>query len=330
MGRWALRFGILITALGLVLGAVFAWAWAEYVKAGPLIRDVTVVIEPGSGVNAIAGQLKRAGIITDARIFRLGVRVEKLQARLRAGEFSFPAGTSMQGAADVLVNGKTVVRRLTVAEGLSTTEVLAQINATAGLTGLATADGAGGEGRLLPETYHFSFGDDRADLVKRMRADMDKALADLWPKRQEGLPLKTATEALILASIVEKETGVAAERPLVAAVFINRLNRGMRLQSDPTVAYGLTEGAGPLGRGLTRSDLKSETAYNTYVISGLPPGPIANPGRAALQAVLNPAETKALYFVADGTGGHAFARTLDEHNRNVRKWRKIERERKGR
>ncbi len=202
---------------------------------------------------------------------------------------------------------------------------------------VAAAEGLSGEtgpvppeGSLLPETYHYSWNDDRAALVERMQTGMEVVLAELWPERAEGLPINTPEEAVILASIVEKETGVAEERPLVASVFVNRLKRGMRLQSDPTVVYGLTNGQRPLGRTLTFRDLDRPSPYNTYTNGGLPPGPIANPGRAALEAVLHPAESRYLYFVADGTGGHAFAKTLVEHNRNVAKWRKIQRQQRWR
>jgi len=180
----------------------------------------------------------------------------------------------------------------------------------------------------LPETYHFHYGDSRTAILQRMREAMRETLAELWPERAQGLPIKSPEEAVILASIVEKETGVAGERPLVASVFVNRLEKGMRLQSDPTVAYALMQANGALDRALTRQDWKFDHPYNTYVYAGLPPGPIANPGRAALQAVLNPAESDYLYFVADGSGGHAFAKTLAQHNRNVAKWKQIKRQRK--
>jgi UPF0755 protein len=221
----------------------------------------------------------------------------------------------------MLAKGETVARRLTIAEGLRVAEIFQLLANTEALQGELPP--APEEGSLLPETYFYAYGDSRVGLVRRMEDAMRETLDELWPQRAEGLPFRTRREALILASIVDKETGVADERDKVAAVFINRLRRGMRLQADPTVIYGLTEGDGALGRELNRGDWGHDSAYNTYQIDGLPPGPIGNPGRAALEAALNPDEVDYLYFVADGNGGHAFGRTLDEHNRNVAKWRRI-------
>ncbi|MDX1581615.1 MAG: endolytic transglycosylase MltG, partial [Alphaproteobacteria bacterium] len=243
---------------------------------------------------------------------------------LQAGEYAFDSGMTMYEVMEKLRSGDTVVRRLTIPEGLSTSEILALVRAEPALSGEIEEEPE--EGLLLPETYHFHLGDDRQGLVNRMKESMQEAITNLWPERQEGLPITSPYEAKILASIVEKETAVASERPHVAGVFINRLNLGMPLQSDPTVVYGIT-GGGPLGRPLRRSELDAETPYNTYQFRGLPPTPIANPGLASLKAVLDPLETKDLYFVADGTGGHAFAETYREHQRNVRKWRQLERER---
>jgi UPF0755 protein len=222
---------------------------------------------------------------------------------------------------NMLARGETVARRLTVAEGLTVAEVFRLLAETEALSGELPEPPP--EGSLLPETYFYALGDERAELVRRMQRGMRQLLDELWPARVRALPLADRQQALVLASIVDKETGVAGERGAVAAVFHNRLRRGMRLQSDPTVIYGLTEGNGPLDRELTRADWLHESPYNTYRIDGLPPGPIGNPGRAALEAALNPDEVDYLYFVADGSGGHAFGRTLDEHNRNVAKWRRL-------
>jgi UPF0755 protein len=223
----------------------------------------------------------------------------------------------------ILREGRTVVHRVTFAEGLTSKEMLAALGRAERLEGPMPPLPANGS--LLPDTYHYSYGDTQAEIVARMAKAMDAVLAELWAKRAPDLPLTSPTEALILASIVEKETAVPAERARIAAVFINRLKKGMRIESDPTVVYGLTDGLGPLGRALTRDDLRNDHPYNTYRITGLPPGPICNPGRDSLAAVMNPLQTEEIYFVADGSGGHVFARTLDEHNRNVAQWRKFKR-----
>lgn len=327
-GKVFLKISILIVLLGaLAFGGITGWVYSEFTRPGPLAQDATVLIPPGGGVKSIAKTLAEKGVIRSAQIFELGARAMDDTASLRAGEFSFTANISARDVVAILKTGKTVQRRLTIAEGLSSSQIIAQLNGTDGLDGLIMVIPP--EGSLLPETYYFSYGDRRADIIERMRQDMRQSIADLWATRKADLPLKTPDEAVVLASIVEKETGVAAERARVAGVFINRLQRGMRLQSDPTVAYGLTENGEPLGRALNKADLKKPTPYNTYLINGLPPGPIANPGMAALQAVLRPMATKDLYFVADGTGGHAFAKTLDEHNANVRRWRKFQAQQNG-
>ncbi len=322
MGPVARRIGLVVVFLGVVFGAVFVWAYAQFVRTGPLAAPKTVIIPRGAGLDDIAAQLAGAGVLSDPLIFRIGAWLAGRDKSLRAGEYMFAARISPRQAVALLQRGKTVVRRLTVAEGLTTAQILAQLKRTEGLEG--DIPSPPGEGTLLPETYHFSYGERRDAMVARMREAMGETFARLWESRAPGLPLKTPREALILASIVEKETALPDERGRIAAVFLNRLAKGMRLQSDPTVVYALTGGLGPLGRPLTRADLKTPSPFNTYLIDGLPPGPVSNPGRAAMAAVLDPPETDDLYFVADGAGGHVFARTLGEHNRNVVRWRKIQ------
>ncbi|MEO5337649.1 MAG: endolytic transglycosylase MltG [Magnetospirillum sp. WYHS-4] len=324
-GRLALRFLFVLLVLALAGLAAVGWVYSRFIAPGPLDMPRVVVVPKGAGLIGVGETLMRHGVIDNADIFKLGVRALKLGHRLKAGEYQFPARISPRDAAWILESGKTVVRRLTVAEGLTTHQVLGHVNAAEGLEGALAV--SPGEGTLLPETYHFSYGDERAEILRRMKDAMDKTLAELWANRASDLPFKTPQEALILASIVEKETGLAAERPRIAGVFVNRLRKGMKLQSDPTVIYGVNNGAGPMDRQISRADLKQPTPYNTYAIDGLPPGPICNPGRDAIAAVLRPSATEELYFVADGTGGHVFARSLDEHNRNVARWRKIEKER---
>lgn len=313
---------VLILCAAAAVGS-YLYVTAQFERPGRTTADTTVIIPQGSGLDIIADRLAAAGVIDQPLIFKLGVRLGKAARDLKAGEFLFPAGVSMKGAAGVLVSGKTVVHRLTVPEGVTSAEVFDLLASADALRG--EPDEIAPEGAVLPETYHFARNDSAAALQRRMREAMTGMLQEAWPRRVEGLPLSSPEEALVLASIVEKETAIESERALIAGVFINRLRKGMRLQSDPTVVYGITLGKAPLGRKLTRADLKVPSPYNTYVIDGLPPGPIANPGRAAIVAVLNPAETKYLYFVADGTGGHAFAKSLREHNRNVAKWRKVQR-----
>ena len=324
-GGWFARL-VALAVVGLTLGGGGAGYFGYLLtRAGPLAEATTLVIPRGASVDDIAARAAAAGIVEDGTVMALAQRLLGRTRPLRAGEYAFPAGVSTYDAMAIIQSGETVVRRLTVAEGLTVSQALDLVTATEGLVGTLARTPA--EGSLLPETYHYSWGDDATNMVARMGRAMDDAVEVLWLTRAAGLPIKSREEAVILASIVEKETALVEERPRIAGVFINRLRRGMRLQSDPTVVYGLTDGAGPLGRPLTRADLRAAHPYNTYVIRGLPPGPIANPGRASIAAVLNPAPTDELYFVADGTGGHVFARTLDEHNRNAARWRRLLRER---
>ncbi|MCR9255159.1 MAG: endolytic transglycosylase MltG [Alphaproteobacteria bacterium] len=313
---------LLAAALSLVIvtGGVFVYAKGQYEAPGPLAEDKTLVIDPGTSVQAIGETLADAGVISDPRLFFFGARLTDQARALKAGEYLFPAQVSVENSIAILVNGKTVQHRVTVPEGTASVEAIRILEGERLLTG--DIDAVPAEGSLLPETYSYTRGETRGELIGRMQAAMDALVAELWADRREGLPFDTPEDAVILASIVQKESGILSEKPLIAGVFVNRLERGMRLQSDPTVIYGMTKGE-PLGRKLFRNDLRRESPWNTYRINGLPPTPITNPGRAALEAVLDPEETDYLYFVADGSGGHAFARTLAEHNRNVAKWRKI-------
>jgi len=320
--RWVLFFVALFATL---MGGALYLGHSLLVAEGPLQVTKTVVIPRGAGPVTMAKVLQEEGIISHARLFRIALMIDPAPKPIKAGEYEVPARTSMQALVDLLQSGKVVQRRLTVPEGVTTAEVLELIRKTEALTGEITLDVK--EGDLLPETYFYSRDDTRDGLLLRMKEAMEKTLDAAWRKRAPGLPLANRREALVLASIIEKETAIPAERAKVAAVFINRLRRRMKLESDPTTIYGLTGGKTPLNRELTRADLQSTSPYNTYVVAGLPPGPICNPGRASIVAATNPARDRSLYFVADGQGGHAFAMTLLEHNRNVARWREIQRER---
>ncbi|MGJ3233206.1 MAG: endolytic transglycosylase MltG [Oceanicaulis sp.] len=319
-----------VLALAIIAGLLAwgGWTWLneQFEAAGPAGPEETVQLPRGSGLIAIAEQLEAEGLITDARIFRLMVTVDGGDRDLKAGEFAIPEGASMQEIYEILREGDTIQYPITVAEGLTSAMIVRIVEASPVLTGEIADMPA--EGTLLPETYLVDRGTSRQAVIDRMAAAQDALLEELWPQRAEVLPFNTPDEAITIASIVEKETGVAAERPLVASVFLNRLRRGMMLQSDPTIIYGISQGE-PLGRGIYRSELDdASNPYNTYHFVGLTPTPIANPGEASIRAVLNPPDTDYLFFVADGTGGHAFSETYAEHNRNVAAWRRIERQRR--
>ncbi|MBL8832951.1 MAG: endolytic transglycosylase MltG [Rhodospirillales bacterium] len=314
-----MAFAFAAVLLGVCLGA---WRlWTLYADPGPSALPVQLLIPRASGGDETAALLASKGVIESPLAFALGARIDGLSARLKAGEYLFPAGISARGAAELLASGRTVQRRVTIAEGLTSAQIATLLRAAEGMEGEIEPPA---EGSLLPETYFYSWGDARARTLERAQRAMRETLAELWPKRAPDLPFATPHEALVLASIVERETSHADERARVAGVFVNRLRQRMRLQADPTVAYGI-DPSGPLGRPLSRADLDNRHRWNTYAHEGLPPTPIANPGRASIEAVLNPARTDDLYFVADGDGRHAFARTLAEHNRNVARLREIER-----
>ena len=316
----------ILIVLGVILAGAALYVRQSFHAAGPLSEETAFVVERGDGLRRVSEELEAAGVVRDALTFRLGAQYYGKSSEIRFGEYMIPPGASMEVVLDALVKGGAAVEHRFVApEGLSSWEIVKRLRAEPLLTGEVEVPP---EGALAPDTYFFRRGEARADVLERMIAAQERILDAAWESRAEGLPLESKEEALILASIVEKETGLSSERARVAAVFINRLRRGMKLQTDPTVIYGLTQGRSTLGRGLRRSELREATPYNTYVIDGLPPTPIANPGRLAIEATLNPAETDELFFVADGTGGHVFAKTLREHNQNVAKWREIEAERR--
>ncbi len=324
------RSGLVAAALAasatfsLFLIAGLAWAWSVYYAPGPSARqgDTTVVSLPsGSGVSAIAATLKNAGVIKSVDMFKAATALTGADRRLRAGEYEVPTRASLKTLIRLLTDGRVVRHFVTIPEGWSSAQAVDILNAETVLTG--TIDEVPEEGSLWADTYEVSRGETRASVIGRMQRDAANNLAELWAARSPNTVVRTPEEAVILASIVEKETGLARERPRVAAVFSNRLRIGMRLESDPTIIYGITKGR-PLGRGIRLSELQRDTGWNTYLIDGLPPTPIANPGRQALAAVLNPPRTDDLFFVADGTGGHVFARTYTEHLANVSRWRAIE------
>lgn len=318
-----------IATLALLLGVgAGLWCVHEYRKPGPLAETKLILIDRGSGLAGIAARLQGEGAITNDLVFKIAARMKKVHTQLKAGEYEIPPHASMAQILHKMVAGEVYDRKLTFREGLTSWQVVQILNRTPELAGDPVTV-IPEEGSLLPETYHYMKSDTRQKLVAQMQAAMKKTQDDLWPARAPDLPIANMQEAMVLASIVEKETGVPDERRKVAGVFINRLKRGMPMQSDPTAIYALTkgeikdDGMGPLGRRLLRKDLEIDSPYNTYKYPGLPPGPIANPGRESIAAVLNPERHNYIYFVADGTGGHVFAETLAQHEANVAKWRKI-------
>lgn len=315
------HLAILVIALAAVAGGLFLVFGPG--PAGP--RGASVVLEPGSGVVAIGHALQRAKAVRSRWLFVAVAEVTGASHRLQAGEYLVPPGASVWRTVRLIEQGRVVRHFVTIPEGFTSAAAAQVLAAASELSGpVSTPE----EGTLLPETYEVRRGETREAVLAQMQAAQRRLLGQLWAAREPGLPYRSPQEAVTLASIIEKETALPQERPRVAAVFLNRLGLGMRLGSDPTVIYGLTGGR-PLGHGLTRSELASDTAYNTYLHGGLPPAPIDNPGRASLAAALDPAHTGDLYFVANGTGGHAFSANLADHDRNVAHWRQIERAGKG-
>jgi UPF0755 protein len=315
-----------LTTLAVVVVVVLLWGLCAYVSAGPAARQghsTTVMLRHGARLPEIAATLEEQGVVRSGSLFVAAAQVTGAARALKAGEYAFPSGASMAEVMEMIRLGKIVRHFVTVPEGLTSEQAVAILMGNDVLSGSAPVPP---EGAILPETYQVERGTDRGVVLQRMMTARDRVIAELWPHRQAGLPFKTPEEAVTLASIVEKETARPDERPMVAAVFINRLKKGVPLASDPTIIYGLTRGQ-PLGHGIRQSELASTTPYNTYHFAGLPPTPISNPGRASIAAVLDPAKTSDLYFVANGTGGHSFAATFQEHEKNVLHWREIERER---
>ena len=318
-GRIFLRLVVLSLILFLG-GSVFSFYSLLYEQSG--IPDSSVVlVEKGESLTQIARRLKKDDLISSVSVFKVAARLLGKATQLKAGEYRIPAYSSIKEILDILVSGQTVVRRVTIPEGKTSQQIFDILVQTNGLTGNLPVIPP--NGALLPETYTFSYGMPRKIIVKRMLSGMQRTIDELWPDRDDDLPYTTKEEALVLASIIEKETSVGSERPRIAGVFINRLRKGMRLQTDPTVIYAVTDGTMELKRRLTYADLKKPHPFNTYVNKGLPPAPICNPGREAIKAALHPQKTEEIYFVADGTGGHVFSRSFDEHRRNIANWKKV-------
>ena len=331
-------FGVLNGALTVLMvlmvlagGTGFAMKYA-FDEQGPVNHSAIVVIPQGEGAIGIAYRLQQDGVVADRKVVLAGYYFERAKAwlgggklpNLRAGEYEIPKNASPRQVLDALLEGKAILEKVTIPEGLTSYQIVELLKRQSNLSGDIAEIPT--EGSLLPETYRFSRNTSRAEIIARMQADNKKYIAQQWERRSSTLPFKTADEAIILASIVEKEA--RNERDRVAGVFINRLAKKMRLQSDPTIIYVVTSGKGNLGRGITRSEIDTKNEYNTYQIEGLPPTPICNPGRQAIDAVMNPATTGDLYFVADGTGNHAFASNIRDHQNNVKRWRQLERDAK--
>ena len=308
--------------LAVAAGAALVVGKQRFDAPGPLPENRIVSIPRGSGINDIADVLVSEGVIDRPWVFVGGVFVLKAREDLKAGEYQFKAHASVRDVVATIVEGRVVAHQFTIPEGLTSEQIVARLLDDPVLVG--NIKEVPREGSLLPDTYNFTRGVTREQMIQRMQQAQQRLLKEIWDRHSPDLPIKTPDQLVVLASLVEKETGKPEERTRVAAVFVNRLRQKMKLQSDPTIIYGLVGGKGTLGRPIMKSEIDQPTAYNTYQIEGLPPGPIANPGRASLEAAANPARTRELYFVADGTGGHAFAETYEQHQRNVARLRAME------
>ena len=312
----------MLVVISIAVGAGLFIGKQRFEAPGPLPEDKVVNIPRGLGIRDIADLLQREGVINQPYVFMGGVIALKARGELKYGEYQFSKQSSVADVVETITEAKVVQHAFTVPEGLTSEQIVARLLENEVLTGQIKEIPR--EGTLLPETYRFTRGMTREQIIQRMQQAHRRVLQEVWERRVQDLPVKTPEQLVTLASIVEKETGKPDERTRVAAVFVNRLKTRMRLQSDPTIIYGLTGGKGSLGRPILRSEIEQATPYNTYVVDGLPPGPIANPGRASLEAAANPARTKELYFVADGSGGHVFSDNYAEHQKNVSRLRGIE------
>lgn len=313
-------FIALFLIVGIMGGSVLS-TYRQFVEEGPLAERAEIVIEPGRSLRKIAKQLYRAGIISSPSVFEIGARASGVGLSIQAGEYSIPERASAKMVLSILTSGNTYIRRIVVPEGLTSHQIVSLMNGKYGLMG--TVDSEPKNGTLMPDTYYYSYGDTKNDLLKRMQNAMQRAIDELWDGRDPSVSFKNPREAIIMASMVEKETSRASERAHIASVFHNRLKKGMKLQSDPTVIFAVTDGTGVMDRPLTYKDLRVPNGYNTYFVEGLPMGPIANPGYASLKAVLHPDKTDDFYFVADGKGGHIFSKTYREHEKNVDQYRQM-------
>lgn len=303
-----------------IIAGNFVYGWTA---PGPLEREASIVIKSGSSITSAAQLLEKGGVVKSANAFVNRAKIFGVTSTIKAGEFIIPARASNAAILDILTGGKTVQRMVTIPEGWPSIMVYERLMANEQLSGEVTVPD---EGSVLPDSYAFERNESRAAVLKRMQDAMSKTIDELWPSRNTTTVVKSPEEAVTLASIVEKETALKSELRMVAGVYSNRIRQGMMLQADPTIIYPITKGK-PLGRRIRQSEIADVNDYNTYAMVGLPKGPIANPSRAAIEAVLNPQETKSLFFVADGKGGHVFADTLQEHNANVEKWYAIRRQR---